>query len=184
MRSSSVVEMKMVLAAQRGDRDARERIVEIHRPAIQAHMRRMLRSSEDVEDAVQETFVKAFRALHRFDPNRPLGPWLMRIATNCGVDLIRNRRQDPEDLSRVEYQVADPSVQVEAETEQSLLVDLIGEAMAALPLQHRQAMQLRHIHHMAVEEIAALLNKPEGTVKSWLFRARAQLKKQLQPTLA
>lgn len=181
--SIPTVEQHMVIAAKSGDRHARELIVERHRPAVLQHARRMLRSAEDVEDAVQETFVKAFRALGSFDSARPLAPWLMRICTNCCVDVIRSRRIQPESLDGHEFALADDRVQVGAGAENRMLVEMLKEAIARLPRQYREAMLLRHASHMDVEEIARRLGKPEGTIKSWLFRARALLKKDLQPVL-
>jgi RNA polymerase sigma-70 factor, ECF subfamily len=180
----SVEEPILVMAAKMGDRAAREQILERHRASITQHAKRMLRSPEDAEDAVQETFVKAFRALASFDPSRPLSPWLMRICTNCCVDIIRSRKTQPESLEGHEYALCDEKAEVGVGAENRLLVERIKEAVGRLPKQYREAILLRHDRHMDVEEIARKLNKPEGTIKSWLFRARAMLKKDLAPALS
>lgn len=176
-------EQALVLAAQAGDRAAKEEILRMHRAQVTHHARRMLRNAEDVEDSVQETFVKAFRALKSFDSSRPLGPWLMRICTNCCVDIIRSRRATTENIDDHEFALSDERLEVGVGAENRLMVEMIREAVSRLPEPYRDAILLRHDQHMDVEEIARTLNKPEGTIKSWLFRARALLKKDLQPAM-
>lgn len=82
-------ESALVLRASQGDAAAFELLCATHRPAIVALASRLLRSSDDANDAVQDTFVKAFRAIHAFNPDRPLRPWLCRICVNCCVDAVR-----------------------------------------------------------------------------------------------
>ena len=176
-------EQALVLAAQAGDRAAKEEILRLHRAHVVHHARRMLRNYEDVEDAVQETFVKAFRALKNFDATRPLGPWLMRICTNCCVDTIRSRRCQTENIDDHEFALSDDRLEVSGGAENRMLIELLRDAVSRLPEPYRDAILLRHDQHMDVEEIARRMNKPEGTIKSWLFRARALLKKDLQPAL-
>jgi RNA polymerase sigma-70 factor (ECF subfamily) len=183
LEAPTSAEQSLIIAAQSGDRAALELIAARHRAAVMQHARRMLRSPEDVEDAVQETFVKAFRALGNFDASRPLSPWLMRICTNCCVDIIRSRKVQPESLDCHEFALSDEKAEVGTGAENRLVVDLIRDAVGRLPKQYREAILLRHANHMDVEEIARKLNKPEGTIKSWLFRARALLKKDLSPAM-
>lgn len=170
----------LVTQAKDGSPAARELIVDRHRAAVTSHARRMLRNTEDVEDAVQETFVKAFRALDSFDTKRPLAPWLMRICTNCCVDIIRSRRVQHDSLDAHEFSLADEKAEVAAGAENRFLAETLRDAISHLPKQYRETIMLRHYSHMDVEEIAKKLGKPEGTIKSWLFRARAMLKKDLQ----
>lgn len=157
-----------------------EQLVARHRTAVRSHALRMLRDAEDANDATQETFVKAFRALGSFDAERPLLPWLMRICSNCCVDAIRERRRPTECLEKHEYSLCDESIDVEADVAGLQDSQQIMQAIKRLPNQYREIIYMRHYRHMDVMEIADALHKPEGTVKSWLFRARALLRKDLQ----
>ncbi len=143
----------------------------------------MLRDQEDAEDAVQDTFVKAYKAIRTFEPGRPLLPWLMRICSNCCVDIIRGRRQGQECLDRHEHAIFDTRADVESGVESKLNIERVREAVSRLPERYRRIIEMRHYGHMDVNEIASALNIPEGTIKSWLFRARALLKKDLQVAL-
>lgn len=156
-----------------------EILVETYRPAVRAQALRMLRDAEDANDATQDTFVKAFRALGSFDADRPFLPWLMRICSNCCVDMIRDRRHSADTIEKHEHALFDASADVESGVESRQDSEVVKDAITRLPDRYREIIVMRHYRHMDVNEIADALNKPEGTVKSWLFRARALLKKDL-----
>lgn len=169
-----------VRRAQTGERDGLDEIMGNYRAAIRSHALRMLRDADDANDATQETFVKAFKGLKSFDPSRPLLPWLMRICSNCCVDIIRNRRFRPEAIENHEHALFDVTSNVELGVESREDSECVQGAITRLPDRYREIIVMRHYRHMDVNEIACALNKPEGTVKSWLFRARALLKKDLK----
>lgn len=160
-----------------------ELLIDAHRPALVALAMRMLRNSDDAKDAVQDAIVKAYRAIGDFDPSRPIKPWLCRICTNCCVDLVRNRRKDSDPLEQHEYMLQDPSMSLDDRAVRSLRQTAVADAIARLPEKYRRIIFMRHFRHMDVNEIALALDKPEGTIKSWLFRARAMLKKDLHVAL-
>lgn len=175
-------EAHLVHKASTGEVVAFDLLTDLYRPVLQNLAYRMLRNTDDAKDAVQETFVKAFRAIKDFDPQRPIKPWLCRICSNCCVDAVRNRKESSQ-LELHEYMLEDPSVNLEEQTEEQLSSEAVMEAIGRLPDKYRKILFMRHFKHMDVTEIAAELNKPEGTVKSWLFRARALLKKDLKLAL-
>jgi RNA polymerase sigma-70 factor (ECF subfamily) len=144
---------------------------------------RQLRNADDASDAVQETVVKAFRAIPDFDHTRPLRPWLCRICANCCIDLIRQRKRDAEPLDLFENVLTDETTDVSRSATTSVQHEVVTEAIDRLPEHYREIIRMRHFRHMDVTEIADQLDKPEGTVKSWLFRARAMLRKELAPAL-
>ena len=141
---------------------------------------RMLRDQEDADDAVQDTFVKAFRGIQTFEQGRPLLPWLMRICSNCCVDIIRGRKHSDENIENHEHALFDAGSDVVEGVDAKFRGQRVREAVSRLPERYRKIIEMRHFGHMDVIEIARALNTPEGTIKSWLFRARAILKKDLQ----
>lgn len=172
-------EEHLIARAQAGETVAFELLVEMHRPAILAHASRILRDSEDAQDAVQDTFLKACRAIGNFKSGRPMLPWLMRICSNCSVDIIRSRRNRSENIETYEHALFDERIDVANDLETSVASDSLKAAIARLPKRYREIILMRHYRHMDVNEIAEVLGKPEGTIKSWLFRARALLRKDL-----
>ncbi|MCH8979875.1 MAG: sigma-70 family RNA polymerase sigma factor [Armatimonadetes bacterium] len=172
-----------MLRAQAGELVAMEIVADTYRSQIRGHSLRMLRDAEDADDAVQDTFVKAFRAIRSFEPGRPLLPWLMRICSNCCVDIIRGRKPGQERLEKHEHMLYDNRTDVAKGVESRLRVERVRDAVARLPDKYRRIIEMRHYSHMDVNEIATALDIPEGTIKSWLFRARALLRKDLQVAL-
>lgn len=177
-------EEHLVVRAQNGDKLAFDMLMDMFRPAVNAQAMRMLRDPEDAQDAVQDTFVKACRALGSFEAGRPMLPWLLRICSNCSVDIIRSRRTVVENIETYEHALSDSRVDPSADLERSVGAEWVLDAIERLPRKYREIIVMRHYRHMDVNQIAEALNKPEGTIKSWLFRARALLKKDLSTVMA
>lgn len=175
-------ESKMIEQVRSGDSVAFEMLCDTYRPMLTGLALRKLHNTDDAQDVVQETFVKAFRSLKDFDSSRPLKPWLTRICMNCVIDLARSRKNSTESLDNVEYAISDSGAASER-ADNALLRGQIMEAIKNLPWRYRQIIMMRHFDHLDVSEIATELRKPEGTIKSWLFRARAMLQTDLSPAV-
>ncbi len=131
---------------------------------------RMLGRREDAEDVAQEVFLRLFRHLDRWDPTRPLRPWLMTITVNrCRTALARRARKQallPGDL--------DPADTSPPLTDAALAEEL-QRALDRLRDDHRAAFVLFHYEELTLQEVGAALGRPDGTIKTWLHRARKQL---------
>ncbi len=132
---------------------------------------RMLGQRQDAEDTAQETFLRALGSLHRWDSARPFEPWLMAIAGNRCRTLLakRARRMKP---SQFVEDLADRSTEYQAAEH---LAEEIRLAVKHLRAEYRQAFQLFHEHQLCYEEIAAALDCPLGTIKTWVHRARREI---------
>jgi RNA polymerase sigma-70 factor (ECF subfamily) len=169
----------LVKQAVAGDAEAFDQLVDRHYRALFGLAYRMLGNSDDASDAVQETFVKAYRALKDFQPDKPLRPWLYKICSNVVIDLGRARTKAPDPLENHAHSLGDAGPAPEEQLLTNERHRQVHTAVARLPEKYRQIVVLRHFQHMDVEEIASFMNAPEGTVKSWLFRARAMLRREL-----
>jgi len=163
--------------ARHGDAAAFDVLVlRFHRPVLRFCWR-LLRST-DAEDLAQDTFVRAFVHFERFDPERPVLPWLIAIARRLCLDLLRRRKM----TARIqEMPVSDqlaPSPEGEASFQEQLT--RLDRALADLDEGPREAIVLFHIEEMSYRDIAAALEVPMGTVMTWLHRGRARLKKALE----
>ena len=173
-------EAHLIQRASEGETVAFELLSDLYRNTLHCMAMRMLRNADDANDAVQDTLVKAFRHIREFDPERPIKPWLCRICANCCVDLVRSRRNEGDSLEQHEYMLEDKSESLERRASGSIAQSQVLAAIGRLPERYRRIIVMRHFQHKDVNEIAHELDKPEGTIKSWLFRARALLKKDLQ----
>ena len=174
-------ETPLVLRAQNGEQLAFELLADAYRNQLRHVALRLLRNSDDAHDAVQEALVKAYRAIQSFKPGRPVLPWLSRICSNCCVDILRQKRQS-DTIEKYEYALTSTD-DLERDAVEDVDKALVMRAINRLPRNSREIVVMRHFRDMEVTEIAEALHKPEGTVKSWLFRARALLRKDLTPML-
>jgi RNA polymerase sigma-70 factor (ECF subfamily) len=177
--ANSAWERHLVERATSGDREAFLCLIDIYRPFLMKSANSQLRNRDDANDAVQETIYKVLRSIEDFDPNRPLKPWLSRICANCCIDKARQRKRDASQLE-MEDNIPEPSPQLDDQVGSKIRQNQLMEAVGRLPQKYRTIILMRHFNNMEVSEIATELSKPEGTIKSWLFRARALLKKDLR----
>ena len=177
--------------SRRGDeRAARELVDRFQRPVFSI-VHRMVRDRELAEDLAQEAFVRTFNNLDRYDPSYKFSSWLFKIAYNLTVDHLRRRElktisiHGAPDAVTADQQEA-TSVTLESDEEapddrlEALeLADQLERAIATLREDYRTAILLRHVEGRPYEEIAEIMDIPLGTVKTYIFRARRQLRDEL-----
>jgi len=170
-------ELELARRARRGDAAAFGELVQRFHRRVYRFCWRLLRSS-DAEDLAQDTFVRAFVHFERFDPERPVLPWLIAIARRLCLDVLRRRKV----MARVEtFPVTGPSAPgPEGEASRREQLSHLERALDDLDEGPRVAIVLFHIEEMSYRDIAAALEVPMGTVMTWLHRGRAQLKRALE----
>ena len=170
-----------VCAAQAGDGKAFEWLVRRHQQRALAVALGVLHQREDARDACQEAFLRAFRALDRFDRDAQFSTWLHRIVVNICIDRLRSRPAAMVALDDVEGVLAgddDPAHRAES----AQLGGRIGAALARLSPNHRTALVLREVQGLAYQEIADAMGCSVGTVMSRLFHARKKMQALLVDT--
>lgn len=176
--------------ARKGNQHAFRLLVERHSPQIFRLAYRMTGNEQDAEDMVQETFLRAYKQLHRFDGRAAFGTWLYRICANCSLDLIRARKtrkeqasgmEDPENKSSWLDRVAAADPSPERSTQSSQLAGLLESALGQLSEMERVAFVLRHYEGAEIEEIARTLGVRANAAKHSVFRAVQKLRRALEP---
>lgn len=188
-------DLLLVQHAVEGNQRAFELLVLKYQRRVARLVARMVRDSDLVDDVVQETFIRAYRALHQFRGEAQFYTWLYRIAVNTAkkalVDLRRNpvmnesafrARDDDDETSPVSNELSTD------ETPETVLAakeigEAVNSAMEALPEDLRQAVTLREIEGLSYDEIAEVMNCPIGTVRSRIFRAREAISAKVKPLL-
>lgn len=181
--AAPAAERDLVRRAVKGDAAAFGRLVQLHQKAVFNVAFRFLGRRPDAEDAAQDTFIRAYRALDRFDTTRPLAPWLKRIAVNVCLNRLEAQRIRPEtlatDMGRPDDAPFDRLPGRRPTPEQAALATEqaaeIRQALAQLPPRYRAVIELRHFQGLSYAEMSATLERPLSSVKSDLFRARRQL---------
>ncbi len=163
------------LAAE-GDRRAFEALVTRHRQAVYRLCWSATGNAADADDAAQETFVRVYRSLPSYDPARPFGPWLRKIAWNCGLSVRRDRKTGVPAVAEGDApEAVDPAPGPEEEAAGNEERRRMEDALAALPDELRMVMVLRAVEGLSYAEIALAAGIPAGTVMSRLSRARTRL---------
>ena len=173
-----------------GDQGAFRVLVERHSHAIFRLAFRMTGNEEDAEDLVQETFLRAYKQIARFDCRSSFGTWLYRICVNCSLDLIRVRKQRRERQPAEEgedglqywlEQVPANQPSPERLSQSQEIASLLRPAMQQLSETERHAFILRHYEGCGIEQIAKVLGVESSAAKHSIFRAVQKLRKALQP---
>ena len=178
-----------VALARGGDSEAFRALVERHSRAVYRIAHRMTGNPSDAEDVVQETFLKAYRQLNRFESRANFGTWLHRIAVNCSIDLIRSRphREAGHDTADLEEMGgAEAAVNTGHKTPERLMLstevqDRIASAMSALSDRERAAFVLRHFEGHSIDDISRSLGMKSNAAKHSIFRAVRKMRSALEP---
>jgi RNA polymerase sigma-70 factor, ECF subfamily len=169
-------EADLIEQARQGDDAAWEMLVQQHREAVFRLAYLLLGDAHEAEDAAQETFIRTYRALNRFDTARPLRPWLLHITAN----LVRNRRRAVgrywAALRRMVQANPEPITSAEAETSKQWEAQMLWQAVRRLGPAEQEIIYMRYFLELSVAETAEALEIAPGTVKSRLHRALGHLR--------
>lgn len=182
----------LVERAQAGDKKAFGLLVEKYHRKLGRLLGRMIRDQAEVEDVVQESFIKAYRALHNFRGDSAFYTWLYRIGINTAKNYLVSQGRRPQVLQEVEIDdvenFEDGSEMRTMETPETAMMtkeiaQTVNDTVASLPEELRTAITLREMEGLSYEEIAEVMQCPIGTVRSRIFRARETIAAKLKPLL-
>ena len=184
----STTDQDVVLAARRGSDAAYRELVRRYERPIFSLVFRMVRDRELAEDLTQETFIKALNALASYRPEFKFSSWIFKIANNAAIDQLRRREIDtlsldgsptaetPDAVEATALQVGSKGESPLDEMEAREIGTAIEVAVGKLRPEYRACILLRHVEGLAYEEISEQLNLPLGTVKTYIHRARNELR--------
>ncbi|MDR2853255.1 MAG: RNA polymerase sigma factor RpoE [Burkholderiaceae bacterium] len=192
---SGDVDAQLVRRTLEGDNTAFDLLVLKYQRRIERLIGRIVRDTDWVEDIAQETFIRAYRALHQFRGEAQFYTWLYRIAINTTKKTLATLQRDPtisetalrnsQDEDETYWPGNEPITDEAPDTVLAAkeIAAAVNAALEALPAESRQAVTLREIEGLSYEEIAAVMACPIGTVRSRIFRAREAISARIQPLL-
>ena len=177
----------VIQRAHRGDHAAFRRVVERYQAGVFKLALKMTANHTEAADLTQEAFLRIYRFFHKFDPGRPLTPWVYKVATNVVLNHVKARRPASVSLdsetSIVRDEMAAPGPEASAVAVQHETGKLVRDTVSELRPNLRAAVTLYYLRELSLREVADALSVPEATAKVWLFRGRQALKKKLESTI-
>jgi RNA polymerase sigma-70 factor, ECF subfamily len=182
----------LVARAQQGDKKAFGLLVEKYHRKLGRLLSRMIRDQAEVEDIVQESFIKAYRALHNFRGDSAFYTWLYRIGINTAKNYLVSMGRKPQVMQDVEIDDVENfdegnEMRTMDTPETALMTkeiaQTVNDTIASLPDELRTAISLRELEGLSYEDIALIMQCPIGTVRSRIFRARETIAQKLRPLL-
>ncbi len=182
-----------VAKARTGDADAYRVLVERHSRSLFRLAYRMTGNQQDAEDVVQESFLRAYKQLGKFDERASFGTWLYRIAANCSLDLVRSRKRRSEHLAQQdadsEFDETVAALPSSDPTPERMALSgevrtRVEQAMQELSPTERTAFVLRHFEGMCIEDVSRVLDCQPGAAKHSVFRAVQKLRRALEPVVS
>lgn len=182
----------VVNLAQRGNEGAFRELIRRYERPVFSLIYRMVRDSAAAEDLAQDSFIKVLNHLDKYRPEFKFSSWLFKIANNVAIDFLRKRQLDtisidgsPHASTAAEVEATSIELSDSAESPLDELASrelgaIIEQAIAKLRPEYRNCIMLRHVEGRSYEEIAATLDLPLGTVKTYIHRARHQLREALE----
>ncbi len=181
---------ELVQLAQAGDARAFEALVVKYQRRLARHVARYLKSAADVEDAVQDAFIRAYRGLASFRGDSTFYSWMYRIATNVAINHLRRARNEVllgDDAPEERADAFEPGVSDAEQPDRTLMAEQIAEvvqrSLARLQPNLAEALLLYEVEKKPYAEIATMLDIPIGTVRTRIFRAREFIARRLEPVL-
>ncbi|MDX1668247.1 MAG: RNA polymerase sigma factor RpoE [Limnobacter sp.] len=182
----------LVLRVQEGDKAAFNVLVSKYHRRLSRLLTRLLKNQEDIEDVIQESFIKAYRAIGNFRGESAFYTWIYRIAINSAKNLLVTQSRRPNTVNQnsdnENETFEDNSALSNIDTPESLIQtqqigEAVNQAMMALPEDLRDAIVMRELDGLSYEEIATAMDCPIGTVRSRIFRAREAISEKIKPLL-
>lgn len=183
---------ELVLRAQRGDKRAFGLLVDKYQRKLARLLSRMIRDQAEIEDVVQESFIKAYRALPNFRGDSAFYTWLYRIGINTAKNYLVSMGRRPTVSTDIEIEDAEnfdsgDELRTTETPESSMMTkqiaQTVNDTVEGLPEELKTAITLREIEGLSYEEIATIMSCPIGTVRSRIFRARETIALKLRPLL-
>ncbi|QAY67906.1 RNA polymerase sigma factor SigW [Paenibacillus protaetiae] len=187
----NVMEARLAKLALKGDQRAFAELVDLYQDKLFHMAYRMLNNRQEAEDVVQDTFLRVYKNLDKYDEGLKFSTWIYRIATNLCIDRLRKRKPSYSlDAESSEHEGLDgysmiPSDNRTPESEVLLTETqkIVHQAIESLPPKYKTIMMLRYIQDMSLQEIGEVLDMPVTTIKTRVHRGREFLRKKLEHKL-
>lgn len=168
-----MTDQEIVCKVLQGDRNTYAELVERHHRGLTCHICNMVKDAEVADDLAQDAFIKAYWGLKRYNPDYQFSTWIYRIATNLALDWLRKRRNISLD------DIPEPAAPEDDWLKRKELAGKIQVALEQLSGKYQTVIRLHYWQGLGYNQMSEVMDVPIGTIKTWLYRAKGQLKEKL-----
>ena len=161
-----------------GNRDHYRLLVERYHRGLLQHLFNVLHDEQHAEDVAQEAFIQAYQKLSQYNPAYAFSTWLYKIADNMAYRQLKQSRPAA-DIDDIQEFIPDDKLSLGDQTDKLFAAESIRKAVDSLPYDYRKVVVLYYWDNCSYEDISEIVGRPIGTVRTWLFRAKEQLRKEL-----
>jgi len=180
MPISQISDEELVVAIREKDRELYSEIIHRYKTKLSHYLRKFIQDSDELEDVLQDVFIKAYRNLYGFNSSKKFSPWIYRIAHNEGLNHIKKYSKFAFSLDDTEYEVIDEKMHLDAKIDSKILKNKIAEELTKMKDKYREPIILYFFEQKSYEEISDIMHIPISTVGTLISRGKKNLKESLQ----
>ncbi len=174
---------QLVIIIREKDQEVYSELMQRYQTKLIHYLRKFIKSHDELEDVLQEVFIKVYRNIFDFDATKKFSPWIYRIAHNEAVNYLKKHSKDGISLDDKEWEIVDKKIDIKEEVENKLLRPKIEQGLVALKDKYREPLILYFFEQKTYEEISDIMRLPVNTVGTLISRGKIKLKQYLQKEL-
>lgn len=180
MPSSNLTDEELVVAIREQDKELYSEIIHRYQTKLSHYLQKFIRDKDELEDVLQDVFIKAYRNLYGFNVNKKFSPWIYRIAHNESLNQIKKNSKFAFSLDETEYEAVDEKMHLDYKIDSKILKSKIVEELSGMKDKYREPIVLYFFEEKSYEEISDIMHVPTSTVGTLISRGKKILKKSLQ----
>ncbi len=178
--NSNLTDEQLVVVVRESDKEMYSEIIRRYSSKIGHYLRKFIRNSDELEDVLQNVFIKAYQNLYDFNTNRKFSPWLYRIAHNEALNNLKKYKKEKFSLDETEWEIADEKINLKDSLDNKFLKEDIEKGLAQMKDKYREVLILYFFEEKTYEEISEIMRVPVSTVGVLLMRGKEFLKQILK----
>lgn len=179
MENINLTDEQLVLIIRENDREIYSLIIKRYKIKLSRYLGKFIGDSDELEDVLQEVFIKAYKNLYGFDIKRKFSSWIYRIAHNEAVNYLKKNSKLKISLDNVEYKVVDDKIDLALKVDRNILKKNVAKGLESVGYRYQEVLKLFFFEDKSYEEISDILRIPVNTVGTLMLRGKKILKKQL-----
>jgi len=163
-----------------GDTEIYREIIRRYEDKLSRYLHKFISDKDDIEDVLQNVFIKAYKNLYGFDVNKKFSSWIYRISHNEAINYLKKYKSNRICLDDIEYKLIDDKVDINKEADRKFLKEEVEEVLNKMNVKYREPLVLFYLEEMSYEEISDILKMPKNTVGTLILRGKKSIKDNLE----